>query len=132
MQRREFEQIVHQAWRRIPGRFRRKVQNLAIVVEEEPGGAHLRRGSVGPGHTLLGLYEGVPLSRRGLGYGMVLPDKISLFQGPIEREARREEDIPDIVYETLWHELAHYFGMSESQVRTAERRRAGGRTSSLR
>ena len=123
MRRKEFEQIVHEAWRQIPRRFRRKVHNLAIVVEEEPGGDHLRRGRVGPGHTLLGLYEGVPLSQRGLGYGMVLPDKISLFQGPIERAARSEADIPQIVYETLWHEVGHYFGMSEPQVRAAERRR---------
>ncbi len=74
---------------------------------------------------MLGLYQGVPLPQRGMWYGMVLPDKISLFQGPIERAANREEDIPQVVYETLWHEVAHYFGMSEPQVRASEWRRAG-------
>lgn len=121
--RSQFEEIVRQAWLRIPKRFRREIQNLAIVVEEEPSRSLLRSSGVPPGDTLLGLYQGIPLAQRGLGYGMVLPDKISLFQGPIEREARDEDDLPRVVYETLWHEVAHYFGMSERQVRASERRR---------
>ena len=123
MQREEFEEIVREAWGRIPQRFRKQVRNLAVVVEEEPSREQLRDSRVGTGHTLLGLYQGVPLKHRGLSYGMVLPDKISVFQGPIERAARNEEEIPQIVYETLWHEVAHYFGMSEREVRAAERRR---------
>lgn len=123
MRRGEFEEIVKQAWRRIPRRFRREIHNLAVVVEDEPSREQLRRPGVRPGDTLLGLYQGVPLTQRGPWYGMVLPDKISLFQGPIERAARRPEDIPRIVYDTLWHEVAHYFGMSEKEVRAAERRR---------
>ena len=126
MEREQFEQIVRAAWRKIPSRFRRRIENVAIVVEDEPTRGQLRRGDVPPGSTLLGLYEGVPLSRRGAGYGMVLPDKISLFQGPIERSARHPDEIPNIVYDTLWHELAHYFGMSEREVRQSERRRRGG------
>lgn len=126
MRREEFEEIVHAAWRRIPSRFRRRIQNVAIVVEDEPGRGLLRSAGVPPGDTLLGLYHGVPLTQRGAGYGMVLPDKISLFQGPIERAARSPEEIPDVVYDTLWHEVAHYFGMSEREVRASERRRARG------
>ncbi len=125
MDRQQFEEMVRQAWRRIPRRFRERIHNVAIVVEEEPGRALLRSCGVGPGDTLLGLYHGVPLTQRGMGYGMVLPDKISLFQGPIERAARSEEEIPQIVYDTLWHEVAHYFGMTEPQVRASERRRRG-------
>ncbi len=121
--RHQFEDLVEQAWRRIPKHFRRQVANLAIVVEPEPTRAELRRAGVAPGDTLLGLYHGVPLTQRGSWYQMVMPDKISLFQGPIERAARDQSDIPRVVYETLWHELAHYFGMSERQVRTAERKR---------
>ena len=121
MTRREFQQTVREAWRKIPPRFRRQVHNLAIVVEPEPSRGLLRRSGVPPQDTLLGLYQGVPLAQRSSGYGMVLPDKISLFQGPIERAARQQEDIPQIVFETLWHELAHYFGMSEREVRTMER-----------
>ena len=121
MSRDEFEQIVQEAWRRIPRRFRDRIENLAIVVEDEPGPRTLRRGGV-PG-DILGLYQGIPLTARGSGYSMVLPDKISLFQGPIERAARDEADVPRVVYDTLWHEIAHYFGMSEGRVRRAERRR---------
>ena len=122
MGRREFERIVEQAWRRIPRRFRDQVENLAIVVEEEPSRATLRSAGIPPGDTLLGLYQGVPLTQRGSWYQMVLPDKISLYQGPLEREARNPDDLPRVVYETLWHEVAHYFGMSERQVRATERR----------
>ena len=123
MRREEFEQIVREAWRRIPREFRRRIHNVAVVVEDEPGRALLRSSRVPSGDTLLGLYQGVPLTQRGLGYGMVLPDKISLFQGPIERSAGDPAEIPRIVYDTLWHEIAHYFGMSESEVRASERRR---------
>jgi predicted Zn-dependent protease with MMP-like domain len=123
MPRREFEEIVHEAWQRIPRRFRRRIENVAIVVEAEPSRRHLRTAGVPPGDDLLGLYEGIPLTERSTSYGMVLPDKISLFQGPIERAAWRPQDVPRVVYETLWHELAHYFGMSEGQVRASERRR---------
>ena len=123
MERQEFEQIVRQSWLRIPPRFRRQVENLAIVVEQEPSRALLRSSGVRAGDALLGLYQGVPLGQRGSGYQLALPDKITLFQGPIERAARGEEEIPRIVYDTLWHEVGHYFGMSEPQIRAAERRR---------
>jgi predicted Zn-dependent protease with MMP-like domain len=123
MDRREFERLVAQACKRIPREFRQRVENVAIVVEPEPSRSQLRSAGVPPSDTLLGLYQGVPLTQRGSWYQMVLPDKISLFQGPIEREARNSEDLPRVIYETLWHELAHYFGMEERQVRRAERRR---------
>lgn len=123
MHRRDFERLVGRAWKRIPREFRDRVENVAIVVEPEPTRSHLRQAGVPPYDTLLGLYQGVPLTQRGSWYQMVLPDKISLFQGPIEREARNPEDLPRVIYETLWHELAHYFGMDEPAVRRAERRR---------
>jgi predicted Zn-dependent protease with MMP-like domain len=123
MQREAFEQLVQEAWLRIPKRFRQRVHNVGIVVEEEPSWQLLRSSGVPAGHTLLGLYQGVPLTQRTSAYGMVLPDKISLFQGPIERSARHPEEVPEIVYHTLWHEIAHYFGMDEAQVRASERRR---------
>jgi len=123
MRRAEFERLVEDAWREIPRRFRQRVENVAILVEDEPGRRALRQAGVPPGDTLLGFYQGVPLTERGSWYQMVLPDRILLYQGPIEREARDEADIPRVVYETLWHELAHYFGMSEPEVRASERKR---------
>lgn len=123
LSREDFEKLVDEAWETIPQDFRERFANIAIFVEDEPSAEDLRAGNVPPGGTLLGLYQGVPLSRRGFGYGMVLPDRVTLFQGPIERAAYSYRDIPQIVYDTLWHELAHHLGMNEKEVRDAERRR---------
>lgn len=123
MRRGEFERLVDEAWETIPDTFRKRFSNLAIFVEDEPSREHLRAGRVPRGGTLLGLYQGVPLLQRGHHYGMVLPDQITLFQGPIERAARSKDEIPRIVYDTLWHELAHHLGMDEKEVRAAEWRR---------
>jgi len=121
-----FERLVAEAIDSLPAPFAARLQNVEIVIETWPSRRQLRDADTPAGDTLLGLYEGVPLTERGSGYGMVLPDKISLFQGPIERSARSDEEIPQIVYDTLWHEVAHYFGMTEPQVRASERRRQRG------
>ncbi len=94
-----------------------------IAVDEEPSGEQLASAKVPPGDTLLGLYEGVPLKRRGWYYQMVLPDRITLFQGPLERASGH--DVRQAIYETLWHELAHHIGMTEAEVQRAERRKFG-------
>jgi predicted Zn-dependent protease with MMP-like domain len=123
LHRDEFEKLAEEAWEAIPEEIREHFSNVTIFIQDEPTEDDLDAGGVGPGHTLLGLYQGVPISKRGFGYGMVLPDRVLLFQGPIERAARRKSDIPRIVYDTLWHELAHHLGMDEKEVRDAERRR---------
>lgn len=109
----EFDRLVEESMDVIPPRFRRRIRNVAFVVEAEP-----RR----PG--LLGLYEGRPLTERGWTEGMRMPDKITIYQGPHERMARSYEDLRRLVRETIWHEVAHYFGLNERQVQSAERRRA--------
>ncbi len=119
----EFQDLVDDAWERIPRRFRDHFSNVAVFVEDEPSEEHFRAAQTPPGHTLLGLYQGVPLDRRGWRYHMALPDQVTLFQGPIERAASSSRDVRRIVYETLWHELAHHLGMDEDEVRAAERRR---------
>lgn len=123
MLRSDFEALVDQAWEAIPETFRERFSNVAIFVQDYPTTDQLRAGRVPHGGTLLGLYQGVPLSRRGHGYGMVLPDQVTLFQRPIEACANHPADIPGIIYDTLWHELAHHLGMDEQEVRAAERRR---------
>ena len=123
MNRDDFERLVDEAWETIPEEFRERFSNVAVFVEDEPGPEHLAAGRVPRGGTLLGLYQGVPLSRRGFGYTLAMPDRVTLFQGPIERAAPSYSDIPRMVYETLWHELAHHLGMNEKEVRAAERRR---------
>ena len=120
----DFDQIVERAYARVPLRFRRRLQNIAIVVKDEPSSRQLRSGRVPAGSTLLGLYEGRPLIHRSVLESFTMPDRITLFQGPIERSARDRSHLEQIVADTLWHEIAHYFGMDERQVRAAERRRA--------
>ena len=119
----EFDAVVERALKRIPRRFRRRLENVAIVVEREPSARQLAAGRVPRGDTLLGLYEGRPLPVRSVAEAFVMPDRITIFQGPLERMSRSFDDLERNVYETLWHEIAHFFGMDERQVRAAERRR---------
>jgi predicted Zn-dependent protease with MMP-like domain len=123
----EFDRLVAEAYASIPARFRKRLKNVALIVEPEPGAAELARGRVPAGSTLLGLYEGRPLTRRSVFEPFAMPDKITIFQGPHERLARSTEDLPRLVADTVWHEVAHYFGMDELQVRAAERKRRARR-----
>ena len=117
----EFEEWVEDAWNSIPEDIRAQFSNIVIFVEDEPSAEQLYAGGVPPGGTLLGLYEGISLDRRGWHYQMALPDRVTLFQGPLERYTRG--DIRQGIYRTLWHELAHHLGMNEAQVRAAEKRK---------
>ena len=121
----EFDRLVAAAYRRIPGRFRRRLKNVAIVVEPEPTPAQLARAGVSGRGTLLGLYEGRPLTVRSVFDSFAMPDRISIFQGPHEHLARSPEHLEQLIEETIWHEVAHYFGMDEPRVRAAERVRRG-------
>jgi predicted Zn-dependent protease with MMP-like domain len=119
----EFDRLVEWAYARIPARFRRRLKNVAVMVEAEPSPQQLAEAGVSTGHTLLGLYQGRPLTARGVSESFTLPDRITIFQGPHERLARGEAHLKQLVEETVWHEVAHYFGMDERGVREAERRR---------
>jgi predicted Zn-dependent protease with MMP-like domain len=123
MQPAEFDRLVEEAYRRIPKRFRRRMLNVAMIVEPEPSEQQLRSGRVPHGSTLLGLYEGRPLTARSVFDGFSMPDRITIFQGPHERLAATPEQCAKLVEDTVWHEVAHYFGMDERQVRAAERKR---------
>lgn len=112
MTTREFDQLVEEALGTIPPRFRRRLKNVAFVVEQEP-----------PRPNLLGLYTGRPLTVRSVSDGFTMPDRITIYQGPHERLARSMDDLRRMVVDTVWHEVAHYFGMSEAQVRRWEARR---------
>ncbi len=123
MDRSRFEEIVEIGTKAIPQEFLDKLNNVAIVVEDEPTFDQKRKARLGHGFSLFGLYEGVAQVRRGSHYSGVLPDKITIFKNPIERAARDEEDIKEIVKNTVWHEIAHHFGMNESEVRRLESKR---------
>ena len=121
----DFDRLVADACERIPARFRRRLKNVAIMVEAEPDAGQLARGRVPRGGTLLGLYEGRPLPQRSVFESFAMPDRITVFQGPHERMARGPEHLAKLVEDTVWHEVAHYFGLNEREVRAAERRRPG-------
>ncbi len=120
MNRAVFEQLVADALASIPRRFRKALANLVIVVEDEPSRQLLEEMEIEPPDTLLGLYQGTPLTERHSGYGNTLPDRILLFQGPLERESEGEDDLVVAVGETLIHEIGHYFGLSEEEIEAIE------------
>ena len=120
MNRPAFEQLVHGALATIPRRFRDAMANLAIVVEDEPSADLLDDMEIEPPDTLLGLYQGTPLTERHWDYGNTLPDRILLFQGPLERESEDEDDLVVAIGETLIHEVGHYFGLSEEEIEEIE------------
>jgi predicted Zn-dependent protease with MMP-like domain len=123
----EFNRLVSAAYDLIPDQFRGRMENIAVIVEPEPGAHQLARARVPRGGTLFGLYEGRPLTVRSVFDSFGMPDRITIFQGPHERAARSPEHLAKLVEATMWHEVAHYFGMNESQVRAAERARDGHR-----
>lgn len=113
----EFEQLVAQALDELPEDIRQHLQNIEVVVAEWPTAAELRSVGMKPGQLLLGLYQGVPLTKRGNRYGLVLPDKVTIFQGTIERVCRTPEQVIHRVQRTVKHELAHHFGISDDRLR---------------
>ena len=122
MDRKAFERLVAEALASIPRRFKKAMQNIAIVVEDEPSAELLDEMEIEPPDTLLGLYQGTPLTERGWGHGNALPDRVLIFQGPHERDADDEDDLVVAIGETLIHEIGHYFGMSEEQIEEIEER----------
>jgi len=118
-----FEKLVQEGMALIPKKFLEKLENVAIVVEDEPNEAQMAKLKIGKGYLLFGLYEGVPQTKRGPHYGMTLPDKITVFEKNIEQFARSDEEIRQIIKDTVWHEIAHHFGSDEKRVRDAEIKR---------
>jgi predicted Zn-dependent protease with MMP-like domain len=120
MTRERFTRLVEEAVREIPRRFRTAMANVAVVVEDEPSPELLEEMEVDPGDTLYGLYQGTPLTERSWGYGNSLPDRITIYQQPIEESCADDDEIRDCIAETVIHEFGHYFGMSEEQIEEIE------------
>jgi predicted Zn-dependent protease with MMP-like domain len=117
-----FRRLVSEALDTIPRRFRRHLQNIAIVVEGRPPRSLLAEMEIDPPDTLFGLYQGTPLTERSWGYGNTLPDRITLFQEPIEEVSETHDDVVTEIGETLIHEVGHYFGLSEEEIEDIEDR----------
>ena len=122
MTRERFEQLVAEAITLIPRRFRREMTNIAVVVEDEPSAELLEELEVEPPDSLYGLYQGTPLTERTWGYGNTLPDRVTLFRKIIEEDCDTDDDVRDVIGETLIHEVGHYFGLSEEEIEDIEER----------
>ena len=121
MTRTQFEKLVADAIALIPKRFRREMQNLAVVVEDEPSPELLAEMDMEPPDTLYGLYHGTPLTERHWDHGNALPDRISIYQLPLEDDFGDDEDeLRAQIGETLIHEVGHYFGLSEEEIEEIE------------
>jgi predicted Zn-dependent protease with MMP-like domain len=120
MQREKFEALVARAIDNLPPEFQRALENVDVVVEDWPTLRQLRQAKLSHPNQLLGLYQGVPQTRRGERYGMVLPDKISIFQKSIEAHCRFDEEIEAKIEEVVRHEIAHHFGTDEKTLRKIE------------
>jgi predicted Zn-dependent protease with MMP-like domain len=119
--REEFEALVVLALKRLPKFFKEKMKNVDVVVEDRASRDLLSGMGLRSPFELLGLYQGVPLARRGFYYGNVLPDKITLFQVPIESVCQTKEEIEEKVREVVIHEVGHYFGLNDERLRELER-----------
>ncbi|MCL4458474.1 MAG: metallopeptidase family protein [Chloroflexi bacterium] len=116
MDRYSFERMVARAIDELPQEVLEKMANVAIVIEDKPGPEHLEEAGLHPPATLFGLYEGIPLTQRGSGYTLVPPDKITIFQKPIESSYHSYGQIKRAVQRTIIHEIAHHFGISDAEL----------------
>ncbi len=112
-----FRQLVAEALEDLPDEIREKLDNVDVVIADWPDPTTLRKARVRHPMQLLGLYHGVPQTKRGRSYGLVLPDKITIYRGPIERRARTTEETRDLVRRVVRHEIAHHFGIDDDRLR---------------
>ena len=117
-----FERLVADALETMPRRFRQAIRNVAVIVEDAPTSELLDEVGIDPPDTLFGLYEGVPLPEREWHHGNDLPDRITLFQAPIEEASQNNDEVVDTIGETVIHEFGHYFGLSEEEIEEIEER----------
>jgi predicted Zn-dependent protease with MMP-like domain len=120
LNRREFEKLVERALTRLPGRFRERIENVAVVVEDWADDDTLAEMEIEPPDTLYGLYRGTDLTRRDSFYGGVLPDTITIYQGPIEEDCDSREEMEGLIRDTVVHEVGHYFGLDDDRLEELE------------
>lgn len=118
--RAEFERLVERALRKLPRRFRKRIENVAVVVEDWADAETLQEMGIEPPDTLYGLYRGTDLPRRGASYGGVLPDVITIYRGPIQEDCESVEEMEEVVRDTVVHELGHYFGLDDERLAELE------------
>jgi len=118
--RTEFEALVERALRTLPRRFKDKIANVAVVVDDWADDETLREVGIEPPDTLYGLYRGIDLTRRDSSYGNVLPDTIHIYQGPVEEDCADDAEMAELVRDTVIHEIGHYFGLDDDTMEGIE------------
>lgn len=116
MTREEFEALAREALENLPEEFKKRLEDLAFIVKDEPDKAELRAVGMRSG-TLYGLFQGIPLPQAGFMAVKGLPDRIVLYQRPLERDFRTREELAEQIRRTVLHEVGHYFGFSEKDLR---------------
>lgn len=111
-----FDQLITRAMDELPQKYITGLENVAIIYADEPSDEQKQRMKLDNHHLLLGLYEGIPLTQRGNGYTFVLPDKITLFKNSILAVVNTEEELFEQIKRTLWHEIAHYYGLNHNRI----------------
>jgi len=114
-----FQELIDQALGSLKGEHAENIKNIAIIYSDEPDMAQRQKLELRNDQTLLGLYEGVPLSRRQ-GATLIYPDKITLFKLPLSRMSANESGLLENIRHTLWHEIAHYYGLNHKQIKDLE------------
>jgi len=112
----EFDQLVTRAMNELPQEYITQLDNVAIVYADEPTDEQVQRMKLDNNHLLLGLYEGIPQTQRGTGYNLVLPDKITLFKKHILAAVDTKEALLEQIKRTLWHEIAHHYGLNHDRI----------------
>jgi len=121
MDRERFRWLVAQTVEDLPEEFLTRLQNIDVVVEDWPTPSQVDRAGLSHGQTLLGLYEGVPQTKRGRHYGLVAPDKITIFRKPIESRCRHDAELVAEIQRVVKHEIAHHFGISDARLQQMEK-----------
>lgn len=118
-----FEQLIAEAMDALPERYLRNLSNVIVTYADEPTPEQRQKLRLRHDETLFGLYEGIPLTERGAGYNLVLPDKITIFKNPLLQACANMEQLKHEVKHTLWHEVAHYFGLDHGRIYELEDRK---------
>ncbi|MFC1987380.1 metallopeptidase family protein [Chloroflexota bacterium] len=121
MNRDRFEQLVAKAVETLPDEFLERLENIVVAVEDYPTSDQLTRAGVKRGKILLGLYEGVPLTKRGRYYSLVSPDYITIFKKPIESKCGDDDAITTEIQRVVQHEIAHHFGIGDARLKQIEK-----------